>query len=92
MANPYAPRSRYRRFYVDVYHKGEHVGNEPVLARDLKHAHHMGAYIASTVAREAIHPRDYDRSRVSFQVNDPLDTQEQQPRNVAVSEQATRKG
>lgn len=92
MPSPYAPRSRYRRFYVDVYHKGEHIGNESVLARDLKHAHYMGAYIAPTVAREAIHPREYDRSRVSFQVKDPATSQEQQPRNVAVSEQATRKG
>lgn len=65
---------KYSPFTVEVYHKNKKVGTERVMARDIKHAHHMGGYIAGTVAREAVHPSDFDRSRVHFRIPSASDT------------------
>lgn len=58
-------------YSVDVYHKGQHVGSENIKARDYNHAHRLASYIAPTIARTAVHPLDYEASRVSHVVNDP---------------------
>ena len=91
-ARPHLPAiSRYRRFFVKVFHQGKLVSEEPILARDLQHAHYMGAYIAPTVARETIHPRDFDRSRVHWQVIDPSKGYESSERGTSpVSNEATK--
>ncbi len=55
-------------FTITVYHRGTFAGSETIKARDYHHACKLGLYTAVTIAKDNVHPSQFDSKLVTFNV------------------------
>jgi hypothetical protein len=58
---------------VRVYYRGSCVAEDYLLARDYAHALRLAAYCCRALARDQVHPADFESDAVTFDVLDPVD-------------------